>query len=142
MKLSNPEYLEKIKSLSEEEKERLLSRMVGKLPRRLEKDKVSLDLALAIQLEIEDGNLQEWRKKMHAIKEKDSASKKAKSQKAEEKSVVAKPAATKNRAEVKVELVAASKRKPKVSSTPKAPAAAKETSAPKETTTKVQKPKS
>ncbi len=110
MKLSNPEYLEKIKSLSEEEKERLLSRMGGKLPRRLEKDKVSVDLALAIQLEIEDDHLQEWRKKMHAIKEKDSAAgKKAKGKKPEEK-----PAASKKTTEVKVELVSASKTKPKV----------------------------
>jgi len=110
MKLSNPEYLEKIKNLSEEEKERLLSRMGGKLPRRLEKDKVSVDLALAIQLEIEDEHLQEWRKKMHAIKEKDSAAgKKAKSKKVEEK-----PAVSKKPTEVKVELVSASKSKPKV----------------------------
>ena len=116
MKLSNPEYLEKIKSLSEEEKERLLSRMGGKLPRRLEKDKVSLDLALAIQLEIEDEHLQEWRKKMHAIKEKDSASKKTKGKKAEEKPVVPMPAAKKT-TEVKVELVSPSKAKPKVAST-------------------------
>src|SRR5450830_756715 len=109
MKLSNPEYLDKIKTLSEEEKERLLSRMGGKLPRRLEKDKVSVDLALAIQLEIEDGNLQEWRKKMHAIKEKDSAGKKAKGKKVEDKpDVVKQPAAktpaTKKTAEVKVEV--------------------------------------
>ncbi|HSH98246.1 MAG: hypothetical protein ACAH07_04395 [Methylophilaceae bacterium] len=114
MKLSNPEYLEKIKSLSEEEKERLLSRMGGKLPRRLEKDKVSVDFALAIQLEIEDEHLQEWRKKMHAIKEKDSASgKKAKSKKADEKPAAVNPPAAKKTAEVKVEVVSATKAKPK-----------------------------
>ncbi|BCM24127.1 hypothetical protein [Methyloradius palustris] len=112
MKLSNPEYLDKIKTLSEEEKERLLSRMGGKLPRRLEKDKVSVDLALAIQLEIEDGNLQEWRKKMHAIKEKDSAGKKAKGKKVEDKPA-AKTPAIKKTAEVKVEVVSATKAKPK-----------------------------
>lgn len=114
MKLSNPEYLEKIKSLSEEEKERLLSRMAGKLPRRLEKDKVSVDLALAIQLEIEDEHLQEWRKKMHAIKEKDSASgKKVKVQKVEAKPVTVTPSNAKKTAAVKVEVVSATKAKPK-----------------------------
>ena len=54
MKISKPEYLEKALLLSAEEQERLLSRMTGKLPRRLEKDKLSVAEALAIQLEIED----------------------------------------------------------------------------------------
>lgn len=68
MKISKPEYLEKVLLLSAEEQERLLSRMTGKLPRRLEKDKLSLAEALAIQLEIEDEQLNEWREKMHAMK--------------------------------------------------------------------------
>ena len=68
MKISKPEYLEKVLLLSAEEQERLLSRMTGKLPRRLEKDKLSVAEALAIQLEIEDEQLNEWREKMHAMK--------------------------------------------------------------------------
>lgn len=68
MKISKPEYLEKALLLSVEEQERLLSRMSGKLPRRLVKDKLSLDEALAIQLEMEDEQLNEWREKMYAMK--------------------------------------------------------------------------
>ena len=77
-KLCNPEYLEKAQLLTEEEAERLLSRMAGKLPRRLEKDKLSREEALAIQLEIEDDQLQEWRNKMHFLKEKENSEKKGK----------------------------------------------------------------
>jgi polyhydroxyalkanoate synthesis regulator protein len=68
VKICKPEYLEKALLLSVEEQERLLSRMTGKLPRRLEKDKLSVDEALAIQLEMEDEQLNEWREKMHAMK--------------------------------------------------------------------------
>lgn len=71
MKISKPEYLEKALLLSEDERERLLSRMTGKLPRRLEKDKLSVDEALAIQLEIEDEQLNEWRERMHSIQKSD-----------------------------------------------------------------------
>jgi len=77
-KTSKPEYLAKVKQLTEEEIERLLSRMAGKLPRRLEKDKLSRDEALAIQLELEDEQLQEWREMMHLIKKKEEAKKEAK----------------------------------------------------------------
>ena len=70
MKMGNPEYLAKAMQLSEEEQERLLARMVGKLPRRLEKEKLSREEALAIQMELEDEQLQEWREKMRAIQEK------------------------------------------------------------------------
>ena len=78
-KLCNPEYLEKARLLTKDEAERLQSRMAGKLPRRLEKDKLSREEALAIQLEIEDDQLQEWRNKMHFLKEKENSEKKIKS---------------------------------------------------------------
>jgi hypothetical protein len=78
VKISKPEYLEKALLLSTEEQERLLSRMTGKLPRRLEKDKLSLAEALAIQLEIEDEQLNEWREKMHSMKESGKQETKAK----------------------------------------------------------------
>ena len=51
---------------------------------------------------------------MHAIKEKDSASKKVKGKKIEEKNVVSKPVTSKKISEVKVELPSANKTKPKV----------------------------
>lgn len=69
-KLSNPTYLEKVKKLSKIETERLLSRMSGKLPQRLEKDKLSRDEALALQMELEDEQLQEWRNRMAELNHK------------------------------------------------------------------------
>lgn len=77
MKASKPDYMAKVQHLSMEEQERLLSRMVGKLPRRLEKDKLSREAAMAIQMELEDEQLQEWRAKMHALN--DDAAKAGKS---------------------------------------------------------------
>lgn len=67
MKTGKPDYLAKVQKLSSEEQERLLSRMAGKLPRRLEKDKLSREEAMAIQMELEDEQLQEWRARMHAM---------------------------------------------------------------------------
>jgi cell division septation protein DedD len=71
MKAFKPEYLEKVKLLATQEKERLLSRMGGKLPRKLDRRKISMDEALALQLEIEDELLNEWRERMHELKAKE-----------------------------------------------------------------------
>jgi hypothetical protein len=60
-KSTKPNYLAKVKLLTKEETERLLSRMGSKLDRRLEKRKVSQEEALAKQMEWEDEQLQEWR---------------------------------------------------------------------------------
>ena len=76
MKTSKPEYLAKVQSLTREEAERLLSRMRGKLPRRLEKDKLSRDDALAIQMELEDEQLQEWRDMMSILNQRREEQKK------------------------------------------------------------------
>jgi hypothetical protein len=84
-KINKPKYLAKVKLLTKEETERLLSRMGGKLDRRLHKDKLSKEEALAIQLELEDEQLQEWRKMMHSLKNKEEAKK-------EEKAKIAKKA--------------------------------------------------
>ncbi len=73
IKAADEVYLEKAKQLSEEEAERLLSRMGGKLPRRLQKDKLSREEALAIQLEIEDEMLKEWRERVAEIREREQA---------------------------------------------------------------------
>jgi hypothetical protein len=70
IKTASEEYLEKAKHLSKNEAERLLCRMGGKVERRLEKEKLSRLEALAIQLELEDAQLAEWREKMAVIKEK------------------------------------------------------------------------
>ena len=69
-KISNPLYAEKVKKLSKIESERLLSRMSGKLPKRLGKDKLSKEEALALQMELEDEQLQEWRKMMDSLNKK------------------------------------------------------------------------
>lgn len=69
-KLINSVYAEKVKKLSKAETERLLSRMSGKLPQRLEKDKLSRDEALALQMELEDEQLQEWRNRMAELNQK------------------------------------------------------------------------
>ena len=66
-KVASEEYQEKAKLLNADEAERLLSRMSGKLPKRLDKDKMSKEDALALQLEIEDERLNEWREKMAKI---------------------------------------------------------------------------
>jgi hypothetical protein len=66
-KVPNEEYLEKAKLLSKEETERLLSRTRTKLARRLEDKKLTALEVVAIQLEIEDDELQEWRAKMAEI---------------------------------------------------------------------------
>jgi hypothetical protein len=63
-------YIEKAKLLSKEDTERLLSRMRTKLMRRLEDKKLSAVEVVAIQLEIEDEDLDEWRKKWAELKQK------------------------------------------------------------------------
>ena len=69
-KTPSDEYLEKAKLLSEEETERLLSRTRTKLLRRLASEKLSALEVVAIQLEIEDEDLNEWREKFAEIKKK------------------------------------------------------------------------
>jgi len=63
-------YIEKAKLLSKEDTERLLSRMRTKLMRRLEDKKLSTLEVVAIQLEIEDEDLDEWRKRWAELKQK------------------------------------------------------------------------
>ena len=72
-KIPSDEYLEKARLLSGEETERLLSRMRSKLKRRLEDKKMNTLEAVAIQLEKEDEELNEWRAKMAELREKTKA---------------------------------------------------------------------
>lgn len=61
IKTASEEYLEKAQNLSEDEIDKLQYRMRGKLYRRAEDKKLSILEAVAIQLEIEDEELKEWR---------------------------------------------------------------------------------
>ena len=69
-KIPSDQYVEKAKLLKQEEIERLLSRTRSKLMRRLEDQKMSAVEVAAIQLEIEDEDLDEWREKWAEIKNK------------------------------------------------------------------------
>jgi len=70
IKKASEEYIEKAKNLTEEEVEKLQSRMRGKLTRRAEDKELSLIEALAIQLELDDEQLAEWREKRQQINAK------------------------------------------------------------------------
>ena len=67
------EYLERAKSLPRRDVELLMSRMGGKLTRRLEDKRLSAIEVLALQLELEDEQLKEWRKKVAEIRNKHKA---------------------------------------------------------------------
>ena len=70
MKEANMDYLAIAKKISTEDRTYILSRMGGKLPKRLQKEKLTVEEAIAIQLELEDEQLQEWRANMASIEEK------------------------------------------------------------------------
>ena len=63
IKTASEKYIEKAKKLTEEEVEKLQSRMRGKLTRRADDKKLTMTEALAIQLELDDEQLKEWREK-------------------------------------------------------------------------------
>jgi len=97
MKTINVDYIAKAKKLSEEDRDRILSRMGGKLPKRLQKEKLTVEEAIAIQLELEDEQLQEWRANMAAIQDKVAKAKaKADEKAAKVKTKAAKPVVAKS----------------------------------------------
>jgi len=63
------EYLEKAKQLSKDQTEHLFSRMGKKIGRMLEDQKLEVIEAIALQLEKEDEDLQEWRNQFAEIKD-------------------------------------------------------------------------
>lgn len=67
--LASEEYLKKAKSLNKVEADRLFSKMRGNPLGKLENENFNSLESLAIQLELEDQQLSEWRKNMHAIRE-------------------------------------------------------------------------
>lgn len=103
-KIINPDYLAKVKLLNSDEIERLLSRMSGKLPRRLEKEKISQDEALAIQLELEDEQLQEWRAVMTKLKNAEEAKSAAKTKSVKAAEIVVAEKNKKPKKETKAEI--------------------------------------
>jgi len=70
LKTAATEYIEKARLLSREEAERVFVRMRKKLTRRLEDDKVDPLTAVALQLQLEDEQLEEWRKNLNKIRGK------------------------------------------------------------------------
>lgn len=72
MAIKNPsdEFIKLAESMNAAASERILSRMTGKLPKRFRKEKLTKIEAIAIQLELEDELLQEWRKNFAEIKTK------------------------------------------------------------------------
>ena len=68
--LASEAYLKKAKNLTKVEADRLFSRMRGNPTRKVENNKLNPLESLAIQLELEDQQLSEWRKNMYAIREK------------------------------------------------------------------------
>jgi len=88
----NIDYIVRAKNLSEEDRERVLSRMGGKLPKRLQKEKLTFEEAIAIQLELEDEQLEEWRANMAVIQEKAAKTKAKADEKAAKVKAKASPA--------------------------------------------------
>ncbi|MCF8149748.1 MAG: hypothetical protein K9K30_00415 [Burkholderiaceae bacterium] len=73
IKIADAQYLEKAKQLSKEDAERLFSRMRGRLTRRLDDKKLTPLDAIAIQLELEDEELKDWRERLGELRKKDKA---------------------------------------------------------------------
>lgn len=73
MKKPNEAYLEKAKRLRKVDIERLLSRARKKLMRRIEDQEMSVHEVAAIQMEIEDEELAEWRERWAEIQAKSQA---------------------------------------------------------------------
>ena len=69
-KTASAEYITKAMALSMEEAEYVFSRMRGKLSRRVEDRKLVPVEAVALQLELEDQNLQAWRDQLADLREK------------------------------------------------------------------------
>lgn len=84
-KSPSDEYLEKASKLSKIQAERLLSRSRSKLMRRLLDNKLTPLEAVAIQMEIEDEELAEWRERMAEIKQKEAEKAAKAAEKAEKK---------------------------------------------------------
>lgn len=72
-KLPTRDYLDKAALLSKKDTERLMSRMRGRFLRRFEDKRFSAVEALALQLEFEDEQLADWRKRIAEIRAKNAS---------------------------------------------------------------------
>ena len=70
-RIASEEYVEMAKKLTKAQADHLFMRMGHKLGRMADDRKLTVYEALAIQLEIEDENLREWRERFSDIKERD-----------------------------------------------------------------------
>lgn len=73
LKHASQEYLDKAATLSMEEAERLFARMHGKLARKFERERIPSLEAVALQLQIEDEELQEWRQRWAELEHREAA---------------------------------------------------------------------
>ncbi|GEM_PF-808626 len=71
IKSIKPEYLEKAQALTIKKSERLMSRMSFKLQTQLVKDGWTALQIMAVQLEIEDEQLHEWRERIAQVRLRD-----------------------------------------------------------------------
>lgn len=78
MSIKNPseDFIKLAEKLDEESAEKVLSRMTGKLPKRFIKEKLTKVEAIALQLEFEDELLQDWRKNLAKLNEREDKKKK------------------------------------------------------------------
>jgi hypothetical protein len=76
IKNASEDFIKLAETLDEESAERILSRMTGKLPKRLIKEKLTKVEAIALQLELEDELLQDWRKNFAKVNSSDDKKKK------------------------------------------------------------------
>jgi hypothetical protein len=67
IKTPSEEFVKLAEALDEANAEKVLSRMSGKLPKRFIKEKLTKTEAIAIQLELEDELLQDWRENFAKI---------------------------------------------------------------------------
>jgi hypothetical protein len=67
IKTPSEEFVKLAEALNEANAEKVLSRMSGKLPKRFIKEKLTKTEAIAIQLELEDELLQDWRENFAKI---------------------------------------------------------------------------
>ncbi|OYZ39182.1 MAG: hypothetical protein B7Y16_09805 [Methylotenera sp. 24-45-7] len=76
MKNASEDFIKLAEKLDEESAEKILSRMTGKLPKRFIKEKLTKVEAIALQLELEDELLQDWRKNFAKVNSSDDNKKK------------------------------------------------------------------
>ncbi len=73
LKQASQEYLDKAAALTMEEAERMFARMRGRLARKFEREKIPSLEAVALQLQIEDEELQEWRQRWTELEQREVA---------------------------------------------------------------------